>query len=140
MTTIYYNPETGESYGFGPGQKPPKDWKKLQDIPPHPDWDLIGNGGCVLYDPGKEPRLFVDVETGKAIWMKWPVLFEGGRLKPLIPLPSMPPNTTEGGRYFNPATGESYNFKDDQTAPPGWEKMKPIPPHPDWDLISRGGF
>ena len=33
----------------------------------------------MLYDPGKEPRLFVDVETGKAIWMKWPVLFEGGR-------------------------------------------------------------
>ena len=66
MTTIYYNPETGESYGFGPGQKPPKDWKKLQDIPPHPDWDLIGSGGCVLYDPGKEPRLFVDVETGPA--------------------------------------------------------------------------
>lgn len=135
----YFNPLTGESYNFKPGETPPPGWKKLKPIAPHPDINIIGHGGCVLYEPGKEPKLFVDPATGETRWVKWPYIAVPEGWQPLSFLQSKPAMTETAGEFFDPATGQSYEFKQGQTPPPGWKKLQPLPPHPDIDIIGHGG-
>lgn len=135
----YFNPLTGESYNFKPGERPPQGWKKLKPVAPHPDIDIIGHGGCVLYEPGKEPKLYVDPATGDTIWVKWPYIIVPEGWQPLSYLQDKPAMTETAGEFFDPATGQSYEFKEGQTPPQGWKKLQPLPPHPDAGIIDRGG-
>lgn len=134
----YFNPATGESYNFGPRQSPPKEWKKLNAIPLPPNWDIIGRGGCALYNPGTEPKLFIDPKTGDSVWVAWPYAFPEG-WQPYTPLLSSPFGTSNKNEFFNPDTGEAFNFGEDQTPPKNWEKLKGIPLPPNWDIIGGGG-
>jgi hypothetical protein len=120
----YFNPQTGESYIFGPAQIPPPDWKKLQPVPPQ---DPRNPYAMISWIPGKEPRLYVDPETGKSQWVSYGDKPPDG-WKPLRPRFTPPPQTDNKGEFFNPETGDSYNFGPDQEPPPGWKKLQPVPP------------
>jgi len=137
--TEYFDPQSGQSYHFQEGQTPPPGWKKLQPIPPHPSELIAGKGGCALFEPGKEPKLLVDPKTGESRWMYWPYTKPSQFSLPLSPLIAPPPLTENSRQYFNPATGETYNFKKGETPPPGWKKFAPVPPHPDWHIVGKGG-
>jgi hypothetical protein len=135
----FFDPASGQAYDFKNGQTAPQGWKKLQPIPPHPDDNIINRGGCVLYQPGKEPKLFVDPETGKSVWVKWPYIEIGIGWTELHHLPSEPPGTQNTNEHYDPANGTVYKAGEGTTPPTGWKPLKPVPPHPDWKIISRGG-
>ena len=121
----FFNPQTGESYIFGPKQTPPVGWKPLTPIPPAIPG--IPPGSTVTFIPGQEPKLFVDPNTGNLQWVYFGQQPPSG-WKPLIERATTPPLTTDGGEFFNPATGEWYRFGPALTPPEGWKPMQPLPP------------
>ena len=124
-----FNPETGEWFRFGPRQTPPDGWKPLRPIPPRDPW--LPPGSTVTYIPGREPRLFVDPETGESKWI-YHGEHPGDGWKPLQRRPGPPPLTQHEGDHFDPGTGEWFRFGPRQTPPDGWKPLRPIPPRDPW--------
>jgi len=120
----YFDPQTGDSYNFGPEQEPPDEWIKLKPISD----SLAGlpPGSTVAWLPGGEPRLFVDPATGENRWIHGSEEEPRGwlALRPLIAPPSL--NAVKHS-WYDPLTGESYVFGPDQRPPAGWKKLKLIP-------------
>ncbi len=120
----YFDPQTGNSYNFRPGQEPPAEWIKLKPVSD----SLAGfpPGSTVAWLPGCEPRLFVDPATGENRWMQGREEQPRGWL-PLRPLMAPPSRTDVEQSWYDPTTGELYLFGPDQTPPEGWKKLKPVP-------------
>jgi hypothetical protein len=57
--TTYFDPNTGHAAFIPKGQEPPKGWLKDKTEPR----EMFGT-----YQPGREPRHFVDPTTGKGDW------------------------------------------------------------------------
>jgi hypothetical protein len=131
MPVEYFDPQTGNSYSFGPGQEPPYGWRELKPVSD----PLAGfpPGSTVTWLPGRQPRLFVDPATGENRWIHSSVEKPRGWL-PLRPLEAPPPPTFPrqprevGQKYFDPATGESCLFQPGEEPPPRWKKLRPTPP------------
>ena len=119
----YFDPQTGNSYNFGPGQEPPDEWMKLKPIS---DSLPVLPGSTVAWLPGREPRLFVDPATGENCWIHGSGEEPSGWL-PLRPLMVPPSLTNLEQSWYDPLTGESYVFGRDRSPPDGWKKLKPIP-------------
>jgi hypothetical protein len=121
----FFDPQTGDSYNFGPGEQPPPGWKKLRPVPP---LSLgLPQGSTVSWIPGMEPRLYVDPATGESRWIHFGTEPPQG-WKRLLPRMFSPPGTDHPNEYFDPHSGHSYNFGPGQRPPAGWKKLKPVPP------------
>ena len=120
----FFDPQTGNSCNFGPGQEPPAGWRELKPV--SDPLAGIPSGSTVAWLPGCEPQLFVDPATGENRWIHG----SGEEPREWLPLRASvasPPPTQVERRWYDPLTGKSYVFGPDQSPPAGWKKLKPVP-------------